>query len=143
MTNSNELRRKIRELAGLDNNENYWFTRYEMKKIIMKIKPSGKWISDDPNKKTFTTVEDLFPKYLKNIWIEQDTVNTHPNHANLLAIYQNMVNSNIDERYVTRKQGIEEKGVKDSILKSVPNSLLERAKEILITQDNITISIKL
>jgi hypothetical protein len=30
-----------------------------------------------------------------------------------------------------------------SILKKIPDSLLNRAKEILITQDNITISIKL
>jgi hypothetical protein len=95
--NSSELRRMIRSKAGLQQQANTYFTREEMKKIILSINKTIKSITDDSEQVDFIPSENLFPKYLKNIWIKQQTVSSHPVKDNLLAIYEEMSKLQNDE----------------------------------------------
>tara|TARA_R100000458_G_C8064868_1_gene106202 strand:- start:56 stop:517 length:462 start_codon:yes stop_codon:yes gene_type:complete len=147
--NSSELRRMIRSKAGLQQQANTYFTREEMKKIILSINKTIKSITDDSEQVDFIPSENLFPKYLKNIWIKQQTVSSHPVKDNLLAIYEEMSKLQNDE---SKKSDLELKytlsskyssKIRESLLSIVPSNLLDKAREILITQDNLKISIKL
>ena len=157
MSNSEELREKIRTFVGLDPSRKPWFTRKEIKQIVKQVLSKETTITDDYTESNFVNAENLFPHYLEGIWQYQGTVNTSPNYTNLSSIYKIICYqksksqekeedgaSNLQKYYTKLSQTTKSDNPDtQSILKKIPDSLLNRAKEILITQDNITISIKL
>ena len=150
MSNSEELREKIRTFVGLESSKKPWFTRKEIKQIVKQLLSRETTISDDYTEPNFVNAENLFPHYLEGIWEYQGTVNTSPNYTNLCSIYKTLCyhNSKSQKPKSDNPDTQSQKPKSDnpdtqSLLKKIPDSLLNRAKEILITQDNITISIKL
>lgn len=153
MSNSEELREKIRTFVGLESSKKPWFTRKEIKQIVKEMLSRETTITDDYTESGFVNAENLFPHYLEGIWQHQGTVNTSPNYTNLSSIYKSLCDqksksqerqSNLQKYYTKISQTTKSDNPDtQSILKKIPDSLLNRAKEILITQDNITISIKL
>ena len=157
MYNSEELRERIRTFVGLDQSRKPWFTRKEIKQIVKQVLSKETTITDDYTESNFVNAENLSPHYLEGIWQYQGTVNTSPNYTNLSSIYKIICYqksksqeneedraSNLQKYYTKLSQTTKSDNPDtQSILKKIPDSLLNRAKEILITQDNITISIKL
>ena len=140
-----ELRKQIRKIAGLRFNKNIWFTRQEMKAITRKLNGAANWITDDPDKKTYKRTEDLFPAYL-NFWVEQATVNTHPSRINLVKIYEALTNKNkplAADRILVDKKSFSIDEEISNVFSHIPESLLSRAKEVVIQKDSINVSIRL
>ena len=75
---SNELRRKIRYLAGLEITDDPNFTALQIDEIIKIFNPNFKRSNSDTNNK-------LLPAYIPG-WTKQQTVNGQPNHTNLKNI---------------------------------------------------------
>ena len=160
MSNSDELREKIRTFVGVDSSRKPWFTRKEIKQIVKYVLSKETTITDDYTEPNFVNAENLFPHYLEGIWQYQGTVNTSPNYTNLSSIYKMLCyqksksqekeegltgSSNLEKYFHSKYQQATKSDNPDtqSVLKKIPDSLLNRAKEILITENNITISIKL
>ena len=135
-----EIFKKIRKIIKVEVNDNYWFTRIEMKKIIRKLTKSGNFITDDQTKRSFVNTSSLFPHYLKEIWEDQETVNTHPNRNNLQKIISALSKESV-KQVDNSKSTIEVDIAK--VFQMLPNSIVTRAKEIIITSDDLNISIKL
>ena len=135
-----EIFKKIRKIIKVEVNDNYWFTRIEMKKIIRKLTKSGNFITDDQTKRSFVNTSSLFPHYLKEIWEDQETVNTHPNRNNLQKIISALSKDSVKQAD-NSKSTIEVDIAK--VFQMLPNSIMTRAKEIIITSDDLNISIKL
>jgi hypothetical protein len=144
LTNT-ELCREIRKIVGSKYpTDDYWFSREDMKRIIRRLNKSGSFITDDKSKKGYLLTSSLFPAYLDKIWNKQETVNTHPNRSNLISIYRSLKKVSEEASPAADYEiTLESEQKQASLLSKIPNTLLDRAKEILITQDNVTISIKL
>lgn len=162
MNNSDVLRKKIRKIVGLQETAKPWFTRQEIKAILKPFLSKDTVITDDYTEIGFVNVNNLFPCYLEGIWQYQSVSNTNPSHNNLQSIFDCLevltdctTTAAVEELDLSKQKGLiddlwhsyssskEETESKNSLLNRVPKGLLDRAKEILITQDNITISIKL
>ncbi len=113
-----ELLREIKKMAGLPVNDNYWFSRQEMKKIIGKINPKVKWVTNDKEKKGYIRTVDLFPRFLSN-WKKQNTVNTHPHKHNLKMIYD-FLSSSVNSKRVVLSTPQKTSAAKLGIRKIIP-----------------------
>ena len=154
MPTCKSLANEIREALLIPITDNAWFTRSEMSDIIRQLDPE-KWLKIYKE----IRVESGFRDHIPNLkWRDQHSCyDSRPGWSNMYNL-RNQVLESVDER---RKKSEEwyhkhkdEKLSTDttfensetenkSLLSKIPNNLLDRAKEILITQDNITISIKL
>tara|TARA_Y100000114_G_scaffold96246_1_gene89576 strand:- start:10019 stop:10507 length:489 start_codon:yes stop_codon:yes gene_type:complete len=129
-----ELLREIKKMAGLPVNDNYWFSRKEMKKIIGKINPKVKWATNDKEKKGYIRTVDLFPRFLSN-WKKQSTVNTHPHKHNLKMIY-GLLSSSVNSKRVVLPTPQKISATKLGIRKTIPQWKQDLISAIKSLPDN-------